>query len=68
MHTYLVVCVLPAGGAADGLPDRGQDAPHGHLATAALGGLVLGGGGGVVAGSLLNVLRKYFEIKNFLTS
>ena len=53
--TYLV-SVLPAGGAADGLPDRGQDAPHAHLA--ALGRLVIGGGGGVVAGSLLNVLKK----------
>lgn len=63
MPTYLV-SVLPAGGAADGLPDRGQDAPHAHLATAALGWLVIGGGGGVVAGSLLNVLRKYLDISN----
>ena len=58
-QAHLVVGILPAGCAADGLPDRGQDAPHAHLA--ALGRLVLGSGG-VVSGSLLNVLRKYFEI------
>ena len=57
-----LVCILPAGGAADGLPDRGQDAPHAHLAASALGWLVIGGG--VVAGSLLNVLRKYLDIIN----
>ena len=62
-QAHLVVGILPAGCAADGLPDRGQDAPHAHLAIAALGGLVIGSG--VVAGSLLNVLRKYFEIINF---